>query len=378
MKGKSLLGLSLPILLLVSLMLVACGDPTATAVQPTTAAPRTTNPPATTAAATTAAATTAAATTAAATTAAATTAAATTAATTAAATSAAATTAAAGTTSSAAKGKVVVASKNFPESIIVAEMYALALENAGFQVDRKMNLGTTAIAQAAILKGDISLYPEYTGTGAGAVLKLQSPSNNPKTLFDQVASEYEKQFKLTWLDAAPYNNSNGVAVSKAVADRYKLKTLSDLAPVAKDLVFASNPEFIGDRSNIDGLGSLQKTYGGYQFKDIKQVDINLRYKTVVDGNADACVAFGTDGEIAGYGLVWLEDDKNNFPPYQTAPVVRDDVLAANPGIKDALNKVSAKLTNDKISALNWQVSGPTKKEAADVAKDFLKSEGLIK
>ncbi len=373
MKRKSFAGLGLAALLLISVLLVACGDPTATPV-----------PAATTAAATTAATTAVAATTAAATTAAATTAATTAAATTAAATTAAttttapATTASAATTAAAAKGKVIVASKDFPESIIIGEMYALALENAGIPVERKLNLGTTAIAQAAITKGDISIYPEYTGTAAGPILKLQNPPTNPKALLDLVAGEYSKQFKLTWLDVAPYNNSNGIAVSKAVADKYKLKVLSDLAPVAKELRFASNPEFIGERSKIDGLESLQKTYGGFVFKETKQVDIKLRYKAVVDGNADACVAFGTDGEISGYNLVWLDDDKFNFPPYQTAPVVRDDILAAYPAIKDALNKVSAKLTTEKITALNWKVSGPDKKEPADVAKEFMKTEGLIK
>ncbi len=325
MKSKTPIGLALSSLFVLSLLLIACGDPTAT------------TPPAATT------------------------------------TAAAATTVAGG-----AKPKVVVASKDFPESIIIGEMYAAVLEQGGIPVERKMNLGTTAIAQAALVKGDISLYPEYTGTGAGVVLKLANPSNNAKQLFDQVAGEYKKQFNLTWLDVAPYSNRNGVAVTKAVADKYKLKNLSDLAPVAKELRFASNPEFVGDRSAVDGLKSLQKTYSGFDFKEIVQVDIKLRYKALVDGKAEACVAFGSDGELAGYNLVWMEDDKDNFGPYQTGPVVRDDILAAYPNMKSLLNAVSAKLTTEKISALNWQVTGPDKKEAVDVAKAFLKTEGLVK
>jgi osmoprotectant transport system substrate-binding protein len=292
-------------------------------------------------------------------------------------TGAAATTAGA-TTAAAAKGKVVVASKQFPESIIVAEMYAAVLEANGIPVDRKMNLGTEAIIQAAILKGDVSLYPEYTGTGAGTILKLTNPPKNQKALYDAVSSEYKKQFNLVWLDVAPHSNRNGVAVSKATADKYKLKNLSDLAPVAKELRFATNPQFVGERSEVDGLKSLQKTYGGFDFKETVQVDINLRYKAVVDGKAEACVAFGTDGELNGYGLVWLEDDKDNFLAYQTGPVVRQDVLDANPKIKDLLNPVTAKLTTEKISGLNWKVAGPDKKEPTDVAKEFLKAEGLLK
>lgn len=293
----------------------------------------------------------------------------------------AATTAPAGsatTAPSANKPKVVVASKDFTEARITGEIYAGALEAAGIPVERKMGLGTVAIIHAALLKGEVSLYPEYTGTSYLNVLKLENPSGDPKVIYDKVATEYKNQFKLTLLEASPMNNTNGVAVTKAVADKYKLTKLSDLAPVAKELRFATNPEFIGDRSAIDGLKSLQKTYGGFEFKDTKQVDINLRYKALVDGQADACVAFGTDGEIAGYNLVLMQDDKKNFPPYQLVPIIRDDILAAYPNIKDVLNKVSAKLTNAEVSALNWRVAGPEKMEAVDVAKAFLKAQGFAK
>jgi osmoprotectant transport system substrate-binding protein len=280
--------------------------------------------------------------------------------------------------STANKPKVVVASADFTEARITGEIYAGALEGAGIPVERKMGLGTVDIIHTAITKGEVSLYPSYTGTAYGVVLKLTEPITDPKKLYDKVSEEFKKQFKLTLTDAAPMNNSNGVAVTKAVADKYKLKTLSDLAPVAKELRFASNPEFVGERSKIDGLDSLKKTYGGFDFKEIKQVEINLRYKSLVDSQAEACVAFSTDGEIAGYNLVLMEDDKKNFPPYQLVPIVRDDILAAYPNMKDVLNKVSAKLTNAEVSALNWKASGPEKKEPVDIAKEFLKVQGFAK
>jgi osmoprotectant transport system substrate-binding protein len=379
MKFRPYAGLALVLTLLTTLLLVACGDATNTAAPvATTAAPVATTAAATTAAATTAAATTAAATTAAATTAAATTSAATTAAaTTAAATTAAATTAASGT-SSAPAGTIVVGSKNFTESILTSEMYAQALEAAGFKVVRKFDLGTVDIAQAALVKGDISLYPEYTGTALLNVLKEPKDSNDPKAVYDKVAADYLSKFNLVVLDPAPMNDTNGIAVTKAVADKYNLKTLSDLSKVADQLRFAAIPDFIGPRSDTDGLGSLQKTYGGFKFKDVKSYEIGLRYQALLNNQADAVVAFSTDGEISGYGLVLLQDDKQNFPPYQFAPVVRKDVLDANPKIKDVLNAVSAKVTTEKISALNWKVDGPDKEEAQDVAKAFLQSEGILK
>jgi osmoprotectant transport system substrate-binding protein len=401
MKFKPYAVLALVTVLLTTILLAACGDATntvgpaaTTAAAPaatTAAAVATTAATSTTAAATTAAtATTAAAatTSAAATTAAATSAAATTAATTttaastasgttAAATSAAATTAASGT-SSAPAGTIVVGSKNFTESILTSEMYAQALEAAGFKVTRKFDLGTTDIAQAALVKGDIGLYPEYTGTALLNVLKETKDTNDPKAVYDKVAAGYLSKFNLVVLDPAPMNDTNGIAVTKAVADKYNLKTLSDLSKVADQLRFAAIPDFIGPRSDTDGLGSLQKTYGGFKFKETKSYEIGLRYQALLNNQADAVVAFSTDGEISGYGLVLLQDDKQNFPPYQFAPVVRQDVLTANPKVKDVLNAVSAKVTTDKISALNWQVDGPQKMEAQDVAKAFLQKEGILK
>jgi osmoprotectant transport system substrate-binding protein len=382
MKLKPFAVLTVIAMLLTAILLAACGDNTNTsAPAATTAAAPAATTAAATAAATTAAATTAAATTVAATTVSSTTAAATTvAATSAAATTAAATTASATTAaaSNAPKGKIVVGSKNFTESKLTAEMYAQALENAGFTVERKFDLGTVDIAQAAIVKGDIGLYPEYTGTALLNVLKQTKDTNDPKAVYDKVAAGYLSQFKLVVLNPAPMNDTNGIAVTKAVADKYNLKTLSDLSKVADQLRFAAIPDFIGPRSDTDGLGSLQKTYGGFKFKDVKSYEIGLRYQALLNNQADAVVAFSTDGEIAGYNLVLLEDDKQNFPPYQFAPVVRQDVLEANPTIKDVLNAVSAKVTTPKISALNWKVDGPEKQEVQDVAKDFLKSEGLTK
>jgi len=251
-------------------------------------------------------------------------------------------------------------------------MYAQALEAAGFKVVRKFDLGTVDIAQAALVKGDISLYPEYTGTALLNVLKEQKTTNDPAAVYKQVATDYLSKFNLVVLDPAPMNDTNGIAVTKAVADKYNLKTLSDLSKVADQLRFAAIPDFIGPRSDTDGLGSLQKTYGGFKFKDVKS------YQALLNNQADAVVAFSTDGEISGYGLVLLQDDKQNFPPYQFAPVVRKDVLDANPKIKDVLNAVSAKVTTEKISALNWKVDGPDKQEAQDVAKAFLQSEGILK
>ena len=133
------------------------------------------------------------------------------------------------------------------------------------------------------------------------------------------------------------------------------------------------PEF---QEREDGLPGIKKVYGDFQLKAYKAVDPGLRYKSLVDGEADVAVAFGTDGQISAFKLVVLEDDKNLFPPYQVAPVVRQQTLDANPKVAEALNALAPKLTDDTMRRLNYEVDG-NKREPADVAKEFLTKEGLI-
>lgn len=272
-----------------------------------------------------------------------------------------------------AKPKIIIGSKAFAEETLVGEMYAELLEQAGYTVERKLNLGETAVLQPALVKGDINIYPEYTGTGLTVVLKKDIMSD-PQQVYSTVASEYEKQFQITWLDPAPMNDTQALATTKAIADKYGLKTLSDMAAKADQLRLNAAPAFI-DRP--DGIPGLQKAYGGFVFKDVKTVDISLRYKALLAGDADVAEAFSTDGEISGNNLVVMQDDKHFFPPYQLAPLVRDDLLAAAPDIKAILNPLAPKLTDAEVSRINWEVSGK-KREPADVAKEFLQQNGLLK
>ncbi len=269
--------------------------------------------------------------------------------------------------------KVIVSSKDFTEELLVGEMYALLLEKAGIPVERKLNLGGVAVAQAALVKGDISLYPEYTGTGLQAVLKKDVMSD-ANAVYDTVKKEYESQFKLTWLDQSPMNDTQALATTKAVADQYGLKTLSDVSAKAPQLRLATIPEF---QDRPDGIKGLKRVYGGFDFKSMDIFDIGLKYKALLDGKADIAVAFSTDGAIAGNNLLILQDDKGLWPPYHIAPVVRDDVLAAHPQIADILNGLAPKLTDSVISALNWEVDGK-KRDYQDVAKEFLTQQGMLK
>lgn len=275
------------------------------------------------------------------------------------------------------KRKIVVSSKAFTEAALLGEMYALVLEQAGVGVERKLNLGTETVAQAALVKGGgadgIDLYPEYTSTGLTTILK-KDPIYDPKQVYNTIKQEYESQFKITWLDTSPMNDTQALVTTKANSDKFGIKSLDDLCAKAGQVTLAAVAEF---KDRPDALPLLQKTYGGCQFKEIKIFEPNLRYQALLNGQVDIAQAFSTDGQIAGNGLVLLADPKNYGLPYNVAPVVRDDVLAMYPQIADTLNKLSPKITNDVISALNWEVDGK-KREVADVAKEWLMKEGLLK
>lgn len=273
-----------------------------------------------------------------------------------------------------ATGTLRVGSKDFTEEFIVAEMYAQLLEDAGFTVEKKLNLGGTPIAHTAILNGDIDLYPEYTSTGLLEVLKKE-PIKDAGEIVTTVRQTYEQQFQLTWLEPAPFNNSNTFAVTQETAGKYGLKTFSDLFANASQLRLGGPAEF-PERGDTK---SLEQVYGAQisSFKEFKQLGTgSLRYDALKNGEVDVIVAFGTDGRIAGDNLVVLEDDKGAYPIYQIAPVVRMDVLEQNPQIAEALNRLAPLLTDDAMRRLNAQVDVEGK-EPADVARAFLQEQGLL-
>jgi osmoprotectant transport system substrate-binding protein len=266
---------------------------------------------------------------------------------------------------------VRVGSKNFGEDITIAEIYAAALERAKISVERHMNLGSTQIAMAAMERGDIDLYPEYTGTGLIDVLHLE-PMRDAKALYGRVKTQYQQRFRMTWLQPSPVNDSQGLCVTQAVAQKYALRTLSDCAKAAPQLRLAAIPEFV---ARADALPGLQKFYGGFKFKDVKTYDIGLQYTALQQGNADVATAFTTDAQIAANNLVVLRDDKGFWPPYNVAPVIRNEALRARPQIARVLDGIAPLLTDQAVRTLNVQVN-IRHQDPADAAAAFLKEHGL--
>jgi osmoprotectant transport system substrate-binding protein len=268
---------------------------------------------------------------------------------------------------------VKVGSKNFTEQYILAEMFAAALESAGVEVERKINLGGTLIAHRALTTGEIDVYPEYTGTALISVVKGEVSSDAQK-VYEQVKDFYEQHFKVTWLKPAGINNGYAMIVRSETAEKFNLKTLSDLGKVAKELSIGAGPEF-ADRK--DGLPGLKAVYGA-EFKEFRQfAKLGLRYDALAARQIDIANGFATDWQIADHKLVVLADDKNLFPPYYVAPVIRQETLARNPTIKDALNEVSALLDNDTMRRLNARVE-QEREEPRSVARTFLRDKGILR
>jgi osmoprotectant transport system substrate-binding protein len=271
------------------------------------------------------------------------------------------------------KPTIKVGSKNFTEQYILGELYAQALEAAGYPVKRVFGLGGPQIGFDSLKRGDIDIFPEYTGTAFLNILK-EKPSSDPDQVLAKLQTDYKAKFNIDVLNRTEFNNTWVVVTTKEISDKYGIKTLSDLAAKAPELRFASITQFT---EREDGLPGLQKTYGGFKFKSVKLFDEGLKYKALTAGQVDITLGYGTDGQIAGLGLVALKDDKNFFPPYQAAPQVRGDVLAKNPQIGEILNNIDKLLTDPVMSAMNWKVDGD-KKEPKDVATEFLKAHGFVK
>lgn len=261
-----------------------------------------------------------------------------------------------------------VGSKDFTENLVIAEIYALALEDNGYTVERVSNISSSLIHNS-IVNDEIDLYPEYTGTGLLSVLG-EDMETDPEKVYKTVKKEYEEQFNLTWLDYASANDSQGLVIRTEVANSLNIKTISDLQAHASELRFASQGEF---DEREDGLPGLEKTYGTFNWQSSKVYDNSLKYSVLENDEADVTPAYTTEGQLVNTDeFTLLEDDKQFWPPYNVAPVVRDNILDDNPDIKTILNNISAKLDTETVTELNAKVDVDGQ-EYTDVAKEYYDS-----
>lgn len=273
---------------------------------------------------------------------------------------------------------VRIGSTNFAEQLIVAELYAQVLEQAGYKIERRYNLGSREIVAPALESGQIDLYPEYLATYAIYLTKDPTKGTPDAAATFRTLEEALKSRNITALQYAPAIDSNGFAVTKAYADRNGLKNISDLAKLNGQMTLGGPPE-CPDRPLC--LQGLQRTYG-LNFKEFKALDAGgpLTVAALEGNQVNVAVLFTTDAVIVSKGFVLLGDDKKLQPADNLVPVVRNDLIAKAPNqdqFKKLINDVSAKLTTDELTQLNKQV-GVDKKEPKEVAVAWLRAKGLLK
>lgn len=270
--------------------------------------------------------------------------------------------------------KVVVASKPVTEQYILAEMISQLIEtHTDIKVEKTLGIGGgTSNIHPAMMKGEIDIYPEYTGTGWLFVLKKELISD-PAEMYDSVKSEYSEKYNIQWLGLYGFNDTYTLAVKDSLAKKYNLNTYSDLAKVSGDLIFGAEPDFF---VRPDGYPGLEKTYG-LKFKTNSQMDIGLKYAAIEENKVDVINAFSTDALLKKNNLIALVDDKNFFPSYQAATLIRSETLKKYPELQGVLDKLTGEITDKEMIDMNYQVESE-KKDPADVAKEFLKSKGLLK
>lgn len=272
------------------------------------------------------------------------------------------------------KENLVIAGKLGPEPEILANMYKILIEeNTDMTVTVKPNFGKTTFLYEALKKGDIAIYPEFTGTVTESLLKpAPQVGHDPGAVYQAARDGIKRQDDLALLKPMAYQNTYAVAVPKKIAQEYGLKTISDLKKVEGQLKAGFTLEF-NDRE--DGNKGLQKVYG--LNLQVSTMEPALRYQAIQSGDIQITDAYSTDAELARYDLVVLEDDKQLFPPYQGAPLMKTALLEKHPELEAVLNKLAGKITADQMSQMNYQV-GVEGKSAAQVARDFLIQEGIIK
>lgn len=270
-------------------------------------------------------------------------------------------------------GAVTIGSKDFGENIVLGEMFAQLIEaKTDLKVNRKLNMGGTFVCFEAMKKGDIDMYPEYTGTGLTAHLKMDVITD-PDEAYRVVSEEFDKQFSIKWLKPFGFNNTYTLAVTNDVYEKYKVETYSDLVKVSKDLVFGAEHEFFDRQDGFDGLVDVY----GFTFKgEPKKMNVSLKYQAIGNGDMDVTDAFSTDGPIKQYNLKILTDDKNFFPPYYAAPIVREETLKKHPELEGVLNLLAGQIDEAAMTDLNYKIDVEGL-AIEKVAKDFLTSKGLL-
>jgi len=268
--------------------------------------------------------------------------------------------------------RIVVGSKNFTEQLVLGEIIAQQIENkTRLLVERRFYLAGTYICQQAILGGRIDVYPEYTGTALTAILK-QETNSDPKKVYEQVKTEYARQFNLEVGQTFGFNDTFAIEIRGEDARRLGLKTISQAAAYTPKWRAGFGYEFM---ERPDGYKGLAATYGLHFAESPRIMDLGLLARALKDKQVDLAAGNTTDGLIPALDLFVLEDDKHYFPPYEAVPIIRQEMLAHHPEVGQALNELAGKISDDDMRQLNYAVDGQHR-DVKQVVKQFLTSKHL--
>ena len=269
---------------------------------------------------------------------------------------------------------ITVGSKNFTEQVVLGEIVAQHLEHRlGRRVDRKLNLGGTMLAHQALVRGEIDLYPEYTGTALTTILKMP-PAHDPAAALALVRQEYRARFGLEWLDSLGFNNTFAMVIRGEDARKNTIDTLSEAATYAPGWRLGVGYEF---QQRPDGLEGLLKSYRLPIEGLSKTMDLGLLYQALEQGQVSMVAGNVTDGRLSVLDAVALRDDKHYFSRYDCGLVVRADRMKDNPRLQQALAELSGQFTDVTMRKLNQQVDGEHR-PVRNVAEQFLREAGLLR
>ncbi|MEH2063667.1 MAG: glycine betaine ABC transporter substrate-binding protein [Nostoc sp.] len=269
-------------------------------------------------------------------------------------------------------GNIIVASKDFTEQDILGELLAQQIEaTTNLKVARRPHLGGSFVCHSAITAGKIDVYIEYTGTAFTAILK-QKAVKDPKEVYERLKQAYSQQFNLEVMPSLGFENTFAMIVRGEDAKRYNIETLSEATQYTPQWRGGFGYEFL---EREDGFPGLAKTYDLRFAKPPQIMDLGLIYRALIQKQVDMVAGNSTDGQISRLGLVVLKDDKHYFPPYETVPIVRQEILKKYPELKTAIASLAGKISADEMRQLNYLVEGELR-DIKDVVQEFRKSKGL--
>lgn len=266
-----------------------------------------------------------------------------------------------------------IATKPMTEQYILGEMLDILIEqDTDLNVELTQGVGGgTSNIQPAMENGEFDIYPEYTGTGWNMVLKKDDIYT--EDLFETMQNEYKNSLNMQWVGMYGFNNTYGLVVRHEIAEKYNIKTYSDLKAISNQLIFGAEYDFF---EREDGYNALCNTYG-FKFKETMDMDIGLKYQAINQGKIDVMVIFTTDGQLSVSDVTVLEDDKNFYPSYLCGNIVRSEILGKYPELTSVFDNITNIISDKDMAQMNYAVESEGK-EPREVAQTFLANKGLLK